>query len=295
MSDRGSTVFSAFDELREFFTLREGERAASALGEAHPAAARALRLGAQRVRAAQALAQSGHRAEAERLLALALASLSSARDEWPALEPMLRALPSLTESEEPALDDELSTERVAALDAALDESSRVLARAESASIDKRARRATRVRRNGAVGLVLTVAAVVSWQQSRIVKLTPRASSTFGAQYIHTNATDGFVATNWLLPDGTPGWLEVSFDRRRVSTLEMTNVQNLSHYGAAETTVEFYSGARLVRSMDVSMRATVNTANVTRVAIPVREPLDRIRINIRTFHDLGGGLSEVKVR
>ncbi len=295
MSDRASTVTSALDELREFFTLREGERTANALGDEHGAASRALRLATQRARAAQALVASGHRAEAERLLREVLASLEAARAQWPPLDKAFATLPVIAVAEEPTLEHELSDERAAALDSALDETVRSLTRAESVVSDKRSRLLTRLRRNAAAATVLVVAAGVGWRQSQVVKLTPHASSSFGPQYAFTNATDGYIATNWLLPDGTPGWIEVTFGRRRVSTLELVNVQTLTHYGTAETTVEFYSGARMLRSMDVSMRATVNTANVTQVAIPVREPIDRIRINVRTFHELGGGLSEVRVR
>lgn len=294
MSDEKSPVVSAFAELREFFTLRDAEGAARSLGEEHAAASRALRVAAQRVRAAQSLAQSGQRAEAERVLREAVASLDAARERWPAIAPLVGALPAIEPADD-ALDDEIDEARAAALDRALGEASRAIAKIDGVVADKRGRLAARARRNGVVAAALVVAVGVAWRQARVVKLTPRASATFGAQYLPANATDGYIATNWLLPDGMTGWLEVSFDRRRVSTLEMTNVQNLSHYGAAETTVEFYAGDRMLRSMEVSMRSTVNTAMPAKVNVPVREPIDRIRIHVRTFHDLGGGLSEVVVR
>lgn len=294
MSDGKSPGLSPLQELREFFTLRDAETAARSLGDSHGAASRALRIAAQRIRAAQTLAQSSQRAEAERALREGLVALRSARDEWPAVTSIVGEVADFEASDD-ALDDELDDARAEALDAALANASRAVARIDGVVVDKRGRLVARARRNGVVAAVLVLGLGAVWQQSRVVKLTPRASSTFGATYLPTNATDGYIATNWLLPDGTPGWLEVAFDRRRVSSLELTNVQSLSHYGTAECTVEFYSGARMLRSMDVTMRATVNTANVTKVAIPVREPIDRIRINVRTFHDLGGGLSEVVVR
>jgi hypothetical protein len=294
MSDEKSPVVSAFSELREFFTLRDAETAARALGDEHAAASRALRLAVQRLRAAQCLAQSGQCAESERALREAIVSLSAARERWPAIAPIVGELPTLEPAEE-ALDDEIDQRRAESLDRALSDASRAVAKIDGVVADKRGRLAARARRNGVVAAALIIAIGGVWRQATSVKLTPRASATFGAQYLPTNATDGYIATNWLLPDGMTGWLEVSFDRRRVSVLELTNVQNLAHYGAAETTVEFYVGDRMLRSMDVSMLSTVNTATPVRVNVPVHDPIDRIRINIRTFHDLGGGLSEVVVR
>jgi hypothetical protein len=294
MSEERSAVVSAIDEVREFFTLRDAEGVARALGPEHAAASRALRLAAQRIRAAQSLAQCGQRAEAERILRESIVALYAACERWPVIASIVGALPAIDPAED-CLDAEMDPTRAVALERALVAASQVVAKIDGVVMDERERLAARVRRNGVMLVALIAAIAVAWRQAHTVKLTARASASYGAQYLPANATDGYTATNWLLPDGATGWLEVTFDRRRVKTLELTNVQNLTHYGTIETTIEFYDGARMLRSIDVSMGSTVHTATPTKVAVPVRTPIDRIRIHVRTFHDLGGGLSEVVVR
>jgi hypothetical protein len=157
------------------------------------------------------------------------------------------------------------------------------------------RREARWQRAGVLVCAALLGALVYVRQSRIVKLTPRASAFYGAQYEPKYAVDGYLASNWLLPDATQGWLEVTFDRRTLSMIELVNVQNLTHYGTHDATIELYAGSRMVRSIDVSMRSTVGTANATRVSIGVRDKLDRIRIHVKSWHSFGGGLAEVRVQ
>jgi hypothetical protein len=43
-----------------------------------------------------------------------------------------------------------------------------------------------------------------------------------------------------------------------------------------------------------MAATIGTPNPTRVPLVVTQPIDRIRIQVKTWHGYGGGIGEVRV-
>jgi hypothetical protein len=297
MRDREMTASTGLDELREFFTLADGEGCARTLGIDEARVRRRVRLLAQQVRAAETLARSQQPAEARALLARALDALAELAESHPAVGALVGPLRPLSAGahEGGSLDDELTERETERFDDALCAARAALNRLEGLSLSPEDRRWIRARRAGLVVGALMAGALVYWQQSREVKLTPRASSFFGTAYVPANATDGYVASNWLLPDGTAGWLDVTFDRRKVTTIELVNVQGMSHYGTLETSIELYSGARRVRAFDLSLRASLGTPNPTRAALLAREPIDRIRINVRTYHDLGGGLAEVRVR
>jgi hypothetical protein len=295
MRDREPTVIQVFDEVREFFTLSDGWDAARALGADEPRVRRAIARIEQRVRGAEALRDAGHLAEAARSLIEALGDLEDLAARFEPVATLLGPLPSTAGLPSDSLESELTEAHRATLGVVLDEGLEALHRVAVLALGESQRRATRARRStlAASALVLLAGAYIA--QTRSVRLTPRASSYFSTAYPPTNATDGYSASNWLLPDGTPGWLEVTFERRRVGQLELLNVQGMSHYGAENVTVELYSGARSVRSFELSLRGSLGSAKPTVAPLGTREPLDRIRIHVRTFHDLGGGLAEVRVR
>jgi hypothetical protein len=295
MRDREPTVIRAFDELREFFTLTDGRSAAHALGEDEPRVRRALALLDQRVRAAQTLHDAGHLAESARALADALGALDALAARHAPVASLLGPLPSRERLPTDALDADLTDADRSALQSALEESLGALARVRALTLSEPQRNATRMRRSALAFGAIALVTGAYFSQSRVVKLTPRASSYFSTAYLPTNATDGYSASNWLLPDGIPGWLEVTFDRRRVREIELLNVQGMSHYGAESVTVELYAGPRKVRAFDLSLRGSLGSAKPVIAPLGAGEPLDRIRIHVRTFHDIGGGLAEVRVR
>lgn len=295
MSAAASGVFSAFRDLREFFTLRDGERVAHEIGAAHGDARRGLLLAAQRARAAQLLWESGQRVESRAALSRAVGGLRSLLEQHPALTSVVGDIPQPVEHDDSLLDEQIDDATFTSLQSQIRSVLVVVSRSESIAFDASERRRARLQRIGSLAAIVLVSTVVAVRQWTQIKLTATASASFGAQYLAPNAVDGYIPTNWLLPDGTLGSLDVRFERRRVTKVELVNVQNMSHYGAADVTVEVYSGARLLRSFDASMRATVGTAAPTVVAVNVNEPADRVRVTIRSFHDLGGGLAEVRVR
>ncbi|MDP3274650.1 MAG: hypothetical protein Q8Q09_05600 [Deltaproteobacteria bacterium] len=294
----GKSLLIAMSELLEFFTLTHATRTAIALGEEAPLARRRVRLAAEQMHAAETLFAQAQRAQAQRALCEASSTLERIRVEFPSiaqrLEPEVGEDAATQVPVEVSLDEEWTEAHSLHFERRLREIRSTLGALGALGLTPQERTFARTRRLSVLAIVIVVGTAIAWRQWHVVELTAQASSAFDATRGATNATDGYPSTNWLLPDGQQGWLDLRFNRRRVSKLTLYNVQGLVHYGSILLTIEMYSGARLVRSMEHSMQATVATSLASTVALAAREPIDRIRINVRTFHELGGGLGEVRV-
>ncbi len=289
-------------DLREFFTLWRSDRAAAAAGASASRAERLARLVVQRARAAETLLVHGHLAEASRLADESLALLRTLREQFASVAALVGPLP-----EEGRANDDLAATASAGQDAPVDEAidehalrekiSTVTALARSVDGLARGRvgrSSLRWQRIGTIVCIALVAAIFAVRQARTIKLTARCSGSYDVAHGAQNAVDGYLASTWVLPDNTPGWLEVTFNRRVVRLLEVVNAQGLSNYGVRDATVELYQGARLLRSIEVSMAATIGTPNPTKVPLLLAQPIDRIRIQVKTWHGYGGGIAEVRV-
>lgn len=287
-------------ELREFFTLGRSDRAAAAAGE--ELAVRSLaRLAEQRIRAAETLAASNQWAESERLADEAIALLREIQARYAAVGALVEPLP---EPSERAMDGAPPTARLDEVFDHSDAREALLVRLEAlgrcanaihgVALGREGRRDARWQRIGALVSAALLAAIVGVRQARVIKLTASCSASYDAPHAAQYAIDGYLASNWVLPDNVPGWLEVAFERRVVRKLELINAQGLSMYGVKSATVELYRGPALVRSVDISMDTTVGTPNPTTVPLLLTQPIDRIRIQVKTWHGYGGGLSEVRV-
>lgn len=289
---------SLVGELFEFFTLAQAERVASTAGSDEPSIRRLAQLARQRFRAAELLHRERHHAESLRMLdsaAEALVALSARSDALRALVGPLGDSSIIWDLDSAPLDDELSDaqhEQLAARFALVRAAS---ARIAGVALDRAGRRDARWQRTGAVLCAALSVLAIGVREATTTRLTATSSASYDAAHGPALAVDGFHATNWVLPDHSPGWLEVSFARRRATAIELINAQGLVHYGTQDISLELYSGAQLVRSFDASMRATVGTATPTVIPLGTATPIDRIRIQVRTWHDLGGGLGEVRVR
>jgi hypothetical protein len=128
---------------------------------------------------------------------------------------------------------------------------------------------------------------------------PRASTSavFGSDFPAAYAVDGIEATEWLMPDNTPGWLDVTFSSpRSVHLVRLLNCHNRYYADRAAQRV------RVTAFGDWGPLGSVEGAFAALKA--ERSPLDlvldaqkvtRLRVDVLSFFGRGGGLAEVEVR
>lgn len=145
-------------------------------------------------------------------------------------------------------------------------------------------------RVGALALAVLVCAV----SVRRVLGAPRplASATYNGDYPVSALVDGDDHREWLLPDGTGGWVDLYLSPHRdVSSLHLVNAKNAPYNdrGVRTMRVEVY--------FDDDLRQThaLTFDGGTAQDVVVGVPADRIRLVVEAWTGLGGGLAEVEVR
>lgn len=313
----------------EYFRLRDAEEASRSLSPARRGEAMdALRRGAEQARAAETLWAAGQRARAfEAALAGVEASVSAARRAAPddAELPDALARAGLAPAERrrveaawatrsvpaPASDAELEPLHGEIFDAAQRASRAVIRRLEPRLLtpeDLRERRRLRLRvlLAAAAGLAALIAFAALGEEPRI---EARASAYRVQDEVQTwpaaNAVDGDEMSYWHLPPGEGGWIELSLTPPRdVSALRILNAHD-NHvrdpnradrrrfdHAANAIRVHAFSGAERVAEVDVELP---RISDWSRVEIPIEaDDVDRIRVEVRSFHGAGGGLAEIEV-
>jgi hypothetical protein len=292
--------------LWERATLREPERAIKALpSEAHGAFARSLALAFRKRDAARALWTGRTRLDARELLDAAatlaadavvrFASQTSPKPPWLAraeghaarLQPRA-ASPDVERDERNedaafwALHDEVvAIEREVGVYAALPESFRRL----------RWRRTLRV-----AAACLFVLLVVRLVRSR-ERTVAAASATFHHD-VPEFVLDHDVRTNWALPNGQLGWIELRFTRpKAVKSLHVVaNNPPYHNRGAKEVHVTGYMGDGSVMEKDFTFPAPPDGSDVVWSDVPLAgEQCDRVRIEVKSFAGLSASFAEIEAR
>lgn len=160
----------------------------------------------------------------------------------------------------------------------------------SESERKRARRRAIVGA-AAIAVFVLVCAVRVWLLPHV-----SASATYSPEFGATAAFDGLEATEWLLPDGAAGWVQIRFAfKKRIRSVRIYNAHNKHWLDRA---------AEQVRVTALSNGQIVNTVEgrfdgVTAERKPLDLPLDargvtHLRIDILSHFAAGGGLGEVEI-
>jgi hypothetical protein len=110
------------------------------------------------------------------------------------------------------------------------------------------------------------------------------------------ALDGMAASEWLLPDGAAGWLEIAFrSPRRVHSVRLLNSHNRYFMDRASERV------RVIAFSDQWPVATAegrfDRINIERSALDLpldAEKVTRLRVEILSYFRTGGGLAEIEV-
>jgi hypothetical protein len=145
-------------------------------------------------------------------------------------------------------------------------------------------------------LVSALAAALYTYSSRTSKLEATASAEYAEEFAARNAVDGVADTEWLLPGGELGYLDIELSRTRsVSVVSITNAHN-RHFldrGIKKGRIEVYDDDERVDKVDIAFAKIESKHSATRFKLKGKRG-NRVRIEVLEFHSLGGGLAEVKV-
>ena len=312
-----SRVTPLLAELREFFTMRAIESRVRDISAADRTSFRAeARQLDERLRAAEALWNARCIAQACRLLdeALDLASAlgrhvarlaDDASDEQ--LAAALRLSPDFAHDLEAArravLETPWPTDDAAVAPAHVRAFPRLLVVVEhlARAVSKLTMTGPEVkharRRRGAVtaGVVVASFVVVFLILRAQRRVRAEASAVYSAAFEPARVLDGNKDTEWLLPDGYPGWLDLRLaPRRPIKALRLVNAHNW-HYkdrGTKEFNVELWSRGKLIKVIDGAFGEPGPESPWVTIDLATDVPLDRIRINVKSHYFAGGGLGEV---
>lgn len=282
---------SAIDRTREWFLLRDLEtRAENVPNEVRSKTSRGLRLSTQRRNAAEALWIAGSPAEALRLLDEAVALAHDALKTG--------GVDSGTYAYDPPdFDDDVTKEHAAKFRELLAEHTRLTASHQELALDPRGVANVRIVRAASVAgiaLAALLAVYFVFRTPRVLKAT--ASASWDARYPAANAVDGNNASDWVLPDRTPGWIEVELvPPRKVKKVKLLNARNTPYNDRStfEFKVEVFEAGKVVKTGDgrfetFSPEPTWRSVEIGSVHA------DRIRIEVKSWHLSGGGFGEIEV-
>ena len=160
---------------------------------------------------------------------------------------------------------------------------------------ERIRRRRRIYGGAALAAVALGAVLVAVNLWRAPSVT--ASGSFPYEpHPPSYALDGMAASEWLLPDGTPGWLEIAFrSPRRVHSVRLLNSHNRYFMDRASERVRViaFSGQWPVATAE----GRFDRINIERSALDLpleAEKVTRLRVEILSFFRTGGGLAEIEV-
>ena len=158
----------------------------------------------------------------------------------------------------------------------------------------RAQKIARWRWGVAVGATLVVALLFMmslWGRPRV-----HASGVISAANPASNVIDGLEATEWLLPDATPGWVDVLFpSSRTVHSVRLLNAHNVFYAdrGARAVRVTAFAAQDKVASVEGSFARLTEERSVLDLPLEARG-VTRVRVEVLSYFQAGGGLAEVEV-
>jgi hypothetical protein len=195
----------------------------------------------------------------------------------------------------PSLDDEVSAadgELFQQLAQARRHVDRVIAPASMTSGQLSWTRASRIGFAAFVALATAVGLYLVLRPATGVTAT--GSGQWSAEFSPDRAVDGDPATEWLLPDRQAGWLDLRIaPATRMERIRLKNSHN-RHYNDRATqayTIEVYSNDQLVRTVEGEWSGIAPRPEWTDHALGI-DDVNRVRIQVRSWHRVGGGLAEV---
>lgn len=124
-----------------------------------------------------------------------------------------------------------------------------------------------------------------------------ASAVYSPHHPAANAIDGMVATEWLLPDATTGWLQINYPSpRAVHAVRLLNAHNI-HFqdrGTENVRVTAYCEQQAVAAADGRFAEIVAGPSPLDLSVSA-DCVTHIRVEVLSYFKTGGGLAEVEVR
>ena len=123
---------------------------------------------------------------------------------------------------------------------------------------------------------------------------PTVSASYGSDFKGRYAIDGVEATEWLLPDGATGWLELDFSGgKQLREVRLLNARN-RHYldrGTKRAKLVTSRAGEAVETLEVELPGPTEKSRERRVKLRGMQ-VDKLRIEVLSHHGLGAGLAEV---
>lgn len=145
----------------------------------------------------------------------------------------------------------------------------------------------------AAGATLVLMATVMWCLWGRPFAT--ASAAYSSKHAAANAIDGSEATEWLLPDGALGWLEVHFpSARAVRHVRLLNAHNV-HYedrGCERVRLTLYCQYKIVASAEGGFAGIVAGPSPLDFDLSA-DCVTHLRVEVLSYFKTGGGLAEVE--
>ncbi|HEY0466733.1 MAG TPA: hypothetical protein VGC79_21145 [Polyangiaceae bacterium] len=153
----------------------------------------------------------------------------------------------------------------------------------------------RIKLGIALGLVAIVALVFQYRLWGRVHAT--ASAVYGDEHLTKHALDGLEGTEWLLPDGTTGWIDLIPPKpRTLHRVYMLNAHNeyWLDRGSHKVRVTAYSEAGPVGTVEGAFPKFTQDRSILELPLEA-ENVVRVRIEVLSFFKRGGGFAEVELR
>jgi hypothetical protein len=144
------------------------------------------------------------------------------------------------------------------------------------------------------GSLAVVAAALLTFLSIWTAVDVRPSASFSeVQHGPKNLIDGKTNTEWLLPNGVGGWVDVSFRARKLTQIAVMNARNLPYAerGTQDFRVELYRDKKQVFTEKRKFPKFDEKESWLTVAVPNLE-VDTIKLVVDSHHKNGGGFAEL---
>jgi hypothetical protein len=116
------------------------------------------------------------------------------------------------------------------------------------------------------------------------------------QSVHgpASALDGDRNTEWLLPTGTLGTLEIKLKPQRVRHVRVRNASNGSYADRAthDFHIELWREGKLLLKAPGTFPRFETAPGWTAVATDARAKVDTLKFVVDSYHKSGGGLAEI---
>jgi len=144
-------------------------------------------------------------------------------------------------------------------------------------------------------LVLFSAPIINWLMEAD-SVGVFASNYYSDDHAARFATDGIPATEWLLPDGMLGYIELSFgSKRTIHGVTVTNGHNLNYMDRAikKARISVFDGDEVVEKHDVELPGIEPDHRQRRIELKGHRA-SRVRLEVLEFDGLGAALAEFVV-